>query len=78
LAQPFIQTLKNRDMVIDLGNGIQTNARLTIIAIGNGPFPGVLLIAGPGIRDMNESLGYIRIDNRSGTTNAVELSDNYQ
>jgi hypothetical protein len=64
--------------LIDLGNGIQTNARLIIPAVGNGPFPGVLLIAGSGIRDMNESLDYIRIDNRSGTTNAVELSDKYQ
>jgi predicted esterase len=67
LAQPFIQTVKNRDMVIDLGNGIQTNAQLTIPAVGNGPFPGVLLITGSGIRDMNESLDYIRIDNQTGS-----------
>ena len=48
LAQPFIETVKNRDLVIDLGNGIQTNAQLTIPAVGNGPFPGVLLGAGSG------------------------------
>ena len=64
--------------MIDLGNGIQINARLTILAVGNGPFPGVLLIAGSGIRDMNESLDYIRIDNRFGTTSAAELSDIYR
>src|SRR5215213_7915197 len=67
LAQPFIQTVKYRDLVIDLGNGVKTNAQLTIPAVGNGPFPGVLLIAGSGIRDMNESLDYIRIDNQTGS-----------
>ena len=56
LAQPFVQTVKYRDLVIDLGNGIQTNAQLTIPAVGNGPFPGVLLVAGSGAIDMNETL----------------------
>ncbi len=56
LAQPFIQTVEYRDLVIDLGNGIQTNAQLTIPAVGNGPYPGVLLVAGSGAIDMNETL----------------------
>src|SRR5918994_6581570 len=56
MAQPFIQTVKYRDLVIDLGNGIQTNAQLTIPAVGSGPFPGVLLVAGSGALDMNETL----------------------
>jgi uncharacterized protein len=56
LAQPFVQTIKHRDLVIDLGNGIKTNAQLTIPAVGNGPFPGVLLVAGSGAIDMNETL----------------------
>ena len=56
LAQPFVQTVKYRDLVIDLGNGIQTNAQLTTPAVGNGPFPGVLLVAGSGVVDMNETL----------------------
>jgi uncharacterized protein len=68
LAQPYIQTIKYRNLVIDLGNGgLKTNAQLTLPAIGNGPFPGVLLIAGSGIRDMNESLDYVRIDNQTGS-----------
>ena len=68
LAQPFIQTVKHRDLAIDLGNeGLKTNAQLTLPAVGNGPFPGVLLIAGSGIRDMNESLDYIRTDNQTGS-----------
>jgi dienelactone hydrolase len=67
LAQHFVQTVKHRDLVIDLRNGgLKTNAQLTLPAVGNGPFPGVLLIAGSGIRDMNESLDYIRIDNQTG------------
>jgi pimeloyl-ACP methyl ester carboxylesterase len=56
LAQPFIQTVKSRDLVIDLGNGIKTNAQLTIPAVGNGPFPGVLLVAGSGVIDMNVTI----------------------
>jgi alpha-beta hydrolase superfamily lysophospholipase len=56
LAQPSVQTVKHRDLIIDLGNGIQTNAQLTIPAVGNGPFPGVLLVHGSGPTDMNETL----------------------
>ena len=68
IAQPFIETVKYRDLVIDLGNGgLKTNAQLTIPAVGKGPFPGVLLIAGSGIRDMNQSLDYIRMDNHTGS-----------
>ena len=53
LTQSFIQTIKYRNLVIDLGNGIKTNAQLTLPAIGKGPFPGVLLIPGAGPADMN-------------------------
>src|SRR5215216_3209978 len=67
LAQPFIQTVKYRDLVIDLGNGVKTNAQLTIPAVGNGPFPGVLLIHGTGTTDMNETVDFIRIDNQTGS-----------
>jgi pimeloyl-ACP methyl ester carboxylesterase len=67
LAQPFIETVKHRDLVIDLGNGIKTNAQLTIPAVGNGPFPGVLFIHGTGTTDMNETVDFIRIDNQTGS-----------
>jgi uncharacterized protein len=59
LAQQYIQTIKYRNLVIDLGNGVKTNAQLTLPAIGNGSFPGVLLIPGSGAADKNESLGYV-------------------
>ena len=48
LAQQDIQTIKYRNLVIDLGNGVKTNAQLTLPDIGKGPFPGVLLIQGAG------------------------------
>ena len=53
LAQQYIQTIKSKDLVIDLGNGLRTNAQLTFPAIGKGPFPGVLLVHGAGPNDMN-------------------------
>jgi predicted esterase len=52
-GQPDIQTTKSRNLVIDLGNGIKTNAQLSLPIIGNGPFPGVLLVQGSGAIDMN-------------------------
>jgi uncharacterized protein len=66
-AQSDLQTTKHRDMVIDLGNGLKTNARLNLPATGDGPFPGVLLIHGSGLTDMNETAGYVRIDNGTGS-----------
>ena len=66
LAQQDLPTTKFRDLVIDLGNGIKTNAQLTIPAVGNGPFPGVLLITGSGAEDMNASAIFIHIDNTTG------------
>jgi uncharacterized protein len=65
-AQSDLRTTKHRDIVIDLGNKIKTNAQLTYPAIGKGPFPGVLLITGSGAEDMNETAGFIHIDNNTG------------
>jgi predicted esterase len=67
LAQQDLETVKYRNIVIDLGNGLKTNAQLTIPAVGNGPFPGVLLIHGSGAVDMNETAGFIHIDNSTGS-----------
>jgi uncharacterized protein len=66
-AQSELQTTKHRDMVLDLGNGLKTNARLNLPATGDGPFPGVLLIPGSGPIDMNETIGAVRIDNDTGS-----------
>ncbi|MBA3750517.1 MAG: alpha/beta fold hydrolase [Nitrosopumilus sp.] len=65
-AQFDLETIKKRDLVIDLGNGIKTNAQLTLPVIGNGPYPGVLLILGSGAEDMNETAGFIHINKTIG------------
>jgi uncharacterized protein len=59
LAQQYIQTIKYRNMDIDLGNEVKTNAQLTLPAIGKGPFPGVILIPGSGANDKNETVGFV-------------------
>jgi pimeloyl-ACP methyl ester carboxylesterase len=59
LAQQYIQTIKHRNLVIDLGNGVKTSAQLTLPAVGEGPFPGVLLVHGSGANDKNGTLGFI-------------------
>jgi pimeloyl-ACP methyl ester carboxylesterase len=56
LAQSYVQTIRDRNLVIDLGNGVKTNAQLTYPATGKGPFPAVLLIQGSGAIDMNSTL----------------------
>ncbi len=66
-AQPSVGPVKHRDLTIDLGSGLKTNAQLTIPAIGEGPFPGVLLIHGSGANDMNETGGLIHVDNKTGS-----------
>jgi len=58
-AQSYLQIIKYRNLVIDLGNGVKTNAQLTYPAIGKGPFPGVLLIPGSGAQDKNVTLGFV-------------------
>ena len=47
-AQQDLETTKYRNMVIDLGNGLTTKAQLTIPAVGEGPFPGVVIFPGSG------------------------------
>ncbi len=61
LPQAFSQgvldeTVGRRDLVIDLGDGLTTDAQLTFPAMGEGPFPGALLIHGSGNTDMDEYL----------------------
>ena len=34
LAQSYVHTVKYRNLVIDLGNGVKTNAQLTYPAVG--------------------------------------------
>lgn len=50
---------KYNDLVIDLGNGIKTNAQLTLPVVGQGPYPGILLITGSGAEDMKHPDHYL-------------------
>lgn len=50
------EAFKHRDLVIDLGGGLTTEAQLTHPSVGDGPFSGVLLVHGSGNTDMDEYL----------------------
>ncbi len=75
LAQQYIQTIKYKNLVIDLGNGVTTNAQLTYPAVGKGPFPGVLLIAGTGPADKNETLGLVLKDKPPPTQPLLQIAE---
>ncbi len=47
-------TIVREDLVLNLGEGLTTEAQLTSPTVGDGPFPVVLLIPGGGLTDMNE------------------------
>ena len=58
-TQQLLQTIEKRDLTIELDSQqqqLQTRAQLTLPAVGDGPFPAVLLIHGSGAADMD---GYI-------------------
>ena len=55
-SQQYIQTMKYRNLDMDLGNGVKTKAQLTLPTVGKGPFPAALLVPGSGAVDMNETL----------------------
>ena len=50
------ETISRRNLVIDLGDGLTTDAKLTFPSVGEGPFLGVLLVHGSGATDMDEYL----------------------
>ena len=56
LAVSYVPTIKYRNLIIDLGNGVKTKAQLTYPATGKGPFPAVVLSQGSGAIDMNSTL----------------------
>ncbi|HEY6757705.1 MAG TPA: alpha/beta fold hydrolase [Nitrososphaera sp.] len=70
-GQQLVQTIHKRDLTIELDTQqqIQTRAQLTMPAVGNGPFPAVLLIHGSGAADMD---GYIPPE-LSGTKDGARI-----
>jgi len=48
------KTVRHRDLTIDLGNGIQTDAELTMPVLANRSLPAILLIHGIGPLDKDQ------------------------
>lgn len=55
-AALYPETISRRNIVIDLGDGVVTEAQLTYPSVGEGPFPGVLLVPGSGACNMDEHI----------------------
>jgi pimeloyl-ACP methyl ester carboxylesterase len=70
-AQLILQTIERRDLtiVLDRQQQLQTRAQLTLPAVGDGPFPALLLIHGSGAADMD---GYIPAE-LSGTETGARI-----
>jgi uncharacterized protein len=65
-AQQDLSLMKSKNLQIKLNDNLTTNAQLTFPVVGQGPYPGVLLITGSGAEDMNETAGFIRINETTG------------
>ena len=65
-AQRDLQLMKSKNLQIELDDNLTTNAQLTFPVVGDGPYPGILLITGSGAEDMNETQGLIRINETTG------------
>jgi pimeloyl-ACP methyl ester carboxylesterase len=48
------KTIRRTNLILDLGEGVTTEAQLTYPILGDGPFPTVLLVPGGGLTDMDE------------------------
>ena len=66
------KTIKHRDLTIDLGEGIQTDAELTMPVLANRSLPAVLLIHGLGPLDKDQ---FIPPDSRDFKQIAEYLSE---
>ena len=66
------KTIKHKDLTIDLGNGIQTDAELTMPVLANRSLPAILLIHGIGPLDKDQ---FIPPDSRDFKQIAEYLSE---
>ena len=65
-AQQDLQLTESKNLQIELDDNLTTNAKLTFPVVGQGPYPGILLITGSGAEDMNETAGFVRINETTG------------
>jgi hypothetical protein len=57
-----------------LGDGLTTDAQLTYPSVGEGPFPGVLLVHGSGSTDMDEYLPPEISDTENGSRPFLQIA----
>lgn len=69
------ETISRRDLVIDLGDGLETNAQLTYPSMGEGPFPGILLVHGSGNTDMDEYIPPEISDTENGSRPFLQIAE---
>jgi alpha-beta hydrolase superfamily lysophospholipase len=65
-AQQDLPLMKSKNLQIELDDNLTTNAQLTFPVVGQGPYPGILLITGSGAEDMNETAGFVRVNETTG------------
>jgi hypothetical protein len=65
-GQPDVQLVKSKNLQIKLDDNLSTNAQLTFPVVGQGPYPGILLITGSGAEDMNETAGFVLVNETTG------------
>lgn len=69
------ETISHRDLAIDLGDGLTTDAQLTYPSVGEGPFPGVLLVHGSGNIDMDGYLPPEISDTENGSRILLQIAE---
>jgi uncharacterized protein len=65
-AQQDLQVVKSKNLQMELNDNLIINAQLTFPVVGQGPYPGIMLITGSGAEDMDETAGFIRINKATG------------
>jgi alpha-beta hydrolase superfamily lysophospholipase len=65
-SQQDLPLMKSKNLQIELDDNLTTNAQLTFPVVGQGPYPGILLITGSGAEDMNETAGFVRVNETTG------------
>lgn len=53
---PLNDLISRKNLMIDLGDGVTTEAQITYPLVASGPFPGVLLVPGSGACNMDEHI----------------------
>jgi len=69
------ETVLRRDLVIDLGDGLSTDAQLTYPSVGEGPFPGILLLHGSGNTDMDQYIPPELSDTEEGSRFLLQIAE---